>query len=149
MSSIRDQIVQQVVDCLNNTPGKPADVVAMRYTLSRLDFVANPSQKPLIVHPGKDVPHEAKKGFPVLMRTLALRIDAYSVGEPIDQGLDASLCWITSAIAANTNLGGLVLDVREGPAEWDEEMALEGVGLCKVTFEFDYTHHRNNQETKP
>jgi hypothetical protein len=149
MSSIRDQIVQAVVDALNNTPGKPAEIVAMRYALSKIDFSANPTQKPLIVHPSKDIPEPTKKGFPVIKRTLVLRIDAYSVGEPIDQNLDPSLCWVTSVIGASGFLGGLVLDVREGNCEWDEEMALEGMGLCKIVVEIDYNHNRNNQEMKP
>lgn len=149
MSSIRDQIVQEIVGRLNGTAGKPANVVAIRYSLSRIDFVANPTQKPLVVFPLKDSVQPPKKGQPLLMRTAQIRIDAFSIGEPIDQELDASVCWTTAVMGADPSLGGLCLDVRPVSEEWDEESATQGIGLCKTVWEIDYIHNRTNQETKP
>lgn len=148
MSSIRDQIVQEVVDRLNDS-GKPTNVEAVRYSLSKIDFVANPNHKPIAVYPARDTVERPRKGQPLLQRTLLLTVAAYSMGEPIDQGMDASLCWITSVLGSDASLGGLALDVRPVSEEWDEDMAIQGIGLCRSSWEIDYIHNRNNQENKP
>lgn len=148
MSSIRDQIVSYVVDLLGG-PDKPENVKVRRYSLDKIDFQKDPAQKVIEVHPGKDVPDPLRKGQALVKRTMLLQLDAYAAGDPIDAALDPMLCWITSKLGSNEAIGGLSLDVREGPSEWDEEAAQMGIGLCKVTFEIDYIHNRNNQETKP
>lgn len=150
MSSIRDQIVAEIVDRLNTTAGKPAAISAIRYSLSKIDLAGNPTQRPLVVFPLKDLAQPAKKGQPLIMRTAQIRIDAFSVGEPIDQQLDEQICWTTTVMSADPSLGGLCLDIRSVSEEWDEEAAVvQGYGLARTLWEVDYIHNRNNQETKP
>lgn len=146
MSSIRDQIIAEVVSRLNGA-GKPAGVTVRRYSLAKIE----PSQLPLIeVYPHQDVLKQpTAKGRQAVFRTLALMCDVYGQGDPLDQSIDAALCWITAALQADQSLGGLVQDVRDGQAEWDSEQAAMGTGLCKFIVEIDYIHTRNNQETMP
>jgi hypothetical protein len=148
MSSIRDQIVQDVVDRINGA-GKPDNVQAIRYSLSKIDLVADPTKKIVAAYPESDSVEPPKKGQMLLKRTLRLRLDVWSVGEPIDQHLDAPMVWIYSVMGADASLGGLALDVQPVKDEWDEEAALQGIGLCKSFWDIDYIHNRNNMEAKP
>lgn len=147
MSSQRDQIIQAIVDCLNQV-GHPDDFIARRYSLLKIDFERTPEILVAEVHPGKDTPERPTKAQALLLRTLLVQVDMYGMGDPIDGRLDPSLCWLTAKLNEDRTLGGLALDMREGPAEWDEQMGQAGIGVCKVYFEVDYTHNRNNQESK-
>ncbi len=144
MSSIRDQILTAIVTALNGA-GKPAGVTVRRFSMAKIE----PDQQPLVeVYPGKDIAQDAPKGRPVVMRTLAVILDVYAIGDPVDQEIDPVLCWVTEALNADRSLGGLALDLREKSAEWDGEMAAMGQGLCKVIVEVEYHHNRNNQESR-
>lgn len=145
MSSIRDQLIDAVVAKLNGA-GKPAKVEAIRYSLSKIDFKPDPTKKFLMVYPEKDQVSPPDRMFGMLKRTLRLCVDAYSLGEPIDENLDPALCWITTALSSDDSLGGLALDVRHVSEEWSEAFAQEGIGMCRSLWDIEYTQLRSSQE---
>lgn len=137
MSTLRERIVQAVVDALNTgTPeGVPAAQRArtLALDLDQLDAI--------LVYPLRDEARNVggKRG-PIVARSLELAVECWAretETASADAAVDPYVAWAIKALTDNT-LGGLVNGLREEETNFAVERAQTGFCLAAITMVVEY-----------
>lgn len=120
--------MQALVATLAGTAGVP-DVRIYR---SRTAALRTKSLPALLVEYAGDVDPDHLIGG-IAERTMGVRISAVVTGEPADAAADPILVSVHAKVMADTRLGGLSLDIREGSTELDLDGADDGDAALVTT----------------
>lgn len=143
MTTKREQILQAIVTTLAGTAG-----VGSRIYRSRVDPVSRAESPALIIQPVKDVPRQ-NTSLPttdhfLLFRALVIVRDAIP-----DQAADPIIESLHAKLLANPSLGGLAMDLKEAPTDFELEPAGLPSGVIQCLYEVQYRTRVNDLTRSP
>jgi hypothetical protein len=143
MTTIREQILAAIVTTLAGTAG-----VGSRIYRSRVDPVSRAESPALIVEPMNDVPSQ-NTSLPTLDHMLTVRVLVIVRDAIPDQAADSIIESLHAKLMADPTLGGLVMDIKEAPTDFELEPADLPSGVIQCMYEVQYRTRVNDLTPGP